>query len=78
MIGHSHIINARKNYKYIQELDEIDYKIFSQNGEDGIIDYLLFKLNFKKPKFLEIELAIIEANTRFILKVLLQSTIIAV
>ena len=67
MIGHSHIINARKNYKYIQELDELDYKIFSQNGEDGIIDYLLFQLNIKKPKFLEIGVGdYTEANTRFI------------
>jgi hypothetical protein len=31
-----------------------DYKVFSQTGEDGIIDYLLYSLNIKVPKFVEI------------------------
>ena len=29
-------------------------KCFSQNGEDGIIDYLLHSLKIDKPKFVEI------------------------
>ena len=40
-IGHSHILNYRSKYKDIKNLNDLDYKIFSQNGEDGIIDYLL-------------------------------------
>ena len=67
MIGQSHILNMRKNYKDIKSLNELDFKVFSQNGEDGILDYLLLKLNIEKPKFLEIGVGdYSEANTRFI------------
>ena len=38
----------------IIELNQTELKIFSQNGEDGIIDYLTFQLGIKKPKFVEI------------------------
>ena len=49
------------------ELFEVDYKIFSQNGEDGIIDYLIYNLNLEKPTFLEIGVGdYAESNTRFL------------
>ena len=54
MIGTSHILSMRKNYPNIKNLNELDYKVYSQNGEDGIIDYLLFQLNIEKPRFIEI------------------------
>ena len=67
MIGLSHILNMRKNYVNITNLNDLDYKVFSQNGEDGILDYLLFQLKINKPKFLEIGVGdYSEANTRFI------------
>ena len=44
LIGHSHLLNYRNNYKNIKELSNLDFKIFSQNGEDGIIDFLLYNL----------------------------------
>ena len=67
MIGHSHILNMRKNYTNIKNLGDTDYKIFSQNGEDGILDYLLYQLNIEKPKFIEIGVGdYSESNTRFI------------
>ena len=67
MTGNSHILNMRKNYCYIQNLEELDYKIFSQNGEDGILDYLLFTLKIEKPKFIEIGVGdYYESNTRFV------------
>lgn len=67
MIGHSHILNIRKNYPYINNLTNVDYKIFSQNGEDGIIDYLLYQIKVEKPKFLEIGVGdFTESNTRYI------------
>ena len=53
MIGNSHILNARRNYESIENLSDLDYQIFSQNGEDGILDYLLYQLKIQKPKFLE-------------------------
>ena len=67
MIGTSHILNMRKNYKNISNLNEVDFKVFSQNGEDGIIDYLLFSLQIEKPKFIEIGVGdYYESNTRFL------------
>ena len=67
MTGHSHLLNMREKYPNIRSLNDVDFKIFSQNGEDGIIDYLLYQLNIEKPKFVEIGVGdYTEANTRFI------------
>ena len=67
MIGLSHFLNMQKNYSKVTSLSEVDYKIFSQNGEDGILDYLLYQLEIQKPKFLEIGVGdYSECNTRFI------------
>jgi hypothetical protein len=66
-IGLSHLLNLRPKYKKIKNINDLDFKIFSQNGEDGIIDYLLFSLNIDKPKFIEIGVGdYTECNTRFI------------
>ena len=55
------------SYNDIIELNQTELKIFSQNGEDGIIDYLTFQLGIKKPKFVEIGVGdYSESNTRFI------------
>ena len=35
----------KKNYNDIKDLSDLEFKVFSQNGEDGIIDYLLYSLN---------------------------------
>ena len=43
-VGLSHITIMRKNYKKIRNINDLEYKVFSQNGEDGIIDYLLHSL----------------------------------
>jgi hypothetical protein len=67
MMGTAHILNIRKNYDNIKRLEDVDYKIFSQNGEDGILDYLLTCLKIDKPKFIEIGVGDYhESNTRFI------------
>ena len=66
-IGSSHLALMRQNYHNIKDLDELDFKIYSQAGEDGIIDYLLHSLKIKKPKFVEIGTGDYwESNTRFI------------
>ncbi len=65
--GVSHIIKIRPQYKNYENLNDLDYKIYSQNGEDGIIDYLLSSLSIDKPNFLEIGIGdYSECNTRFI------------
>lgn len=65
--GKSCLLSKKKNYKFYKNLIEADFKIFSQNGEDGIIDFLLEKLEIKNPKFVEIGVENYEeSNTRFI------------
>ena len=44
----------RKNYKDINKLHDVDYKIFSQNGEDGILDYLLYQLKIENLNLLKL------------------------
>jgi hypothetical protein len=57
----------RHYYSEIKNLSDADYKVFSQTGEDGIIDYLLYSLNIKLPKFVEIGIGDYrESNTRYI------------
>ena len=66
-IGLSHILNMRSKYQNIKNINDLDYKVFSQNGEDGIIDYLLYSLKIDKPKFVEIGIGdYSECNTRFL------------
>ena len=66
-LGISHFIKIRPNYNNYKNLNDLDYKIYSQNGEDGIIDYLLSSLSIDKPKFLEIGVGdYSECNTRFV------------
>jgi len=65
--GKSCLLNKQKNYSSYKSLVEADFKIFSQNGEDGIIDFLLDKLKIENPKFVEIGVEDYEeANTRFL------------
>ena len=66
-IGCSHFNLMKNYYPKIKTFSETGYKVFSQNGEDGFIDYLLFSLNIKKPKFVEIGIGTYkECNTRFL------------
>ena len=66
-IGSSHFSIMRQYYSEIKNLSDADYKVFSQTGEDGIINYLLYSLNIKVPKFVEIGVGDYrESNTRYI------------
>ena len=68
-IGLNQISENRKIYDTIQNIQEVDFKIFSQNGEDGVIDYLLTKLKLipNSTNFVEIGVGDYrESNTRFI------------
>ena len=61
------ILNSRKFYDNYDLLEDAELKIFSQTGEDGIIDFIITKLGLKKPTFVEIGVGnYSEANTRFI------------
>ena len=61
------ILKSRKFYNTYTLLEDAELKFFSQNGEDGIIDFLVKKLNLKKPSFVEIGIGdYSESNTRFL------------
>ena len=65
-------INRRKNSrKYSENLDEInnfEYSITSQNNEDGIINYIFKKLKVYQPNFVEIGLDYYENNSLALLR----------
>ncbi len=59
--------NMELNLEKIDNIDQINYKVFSQNGEDGIIQYLIKSLKLNHIKFVEIGTQdYTESNTRFI------------
>ena len=66
------LILSKKNsqkLKKINDLSDVEFSVFSQWGDDGIIDWLNFHLRFKHKRFVEIGVEDYwECNTRFILK----------
>jgi len=66
-IGLSAIAAARNRYDNIQQIEEADLRVFSQYGEDGIIDFICARLGLLKPTFVEIGTEdYSECNTRFL------------
>ncbi len=67
-LGEIQLLLKKKDYSKITNIRDAEVKIFSQYGEDGIIDFLLFKLNLTNDiAFLEIGTGDYEeANTRFL------------
>lgn len=58
-------LNSEANY---EDINDNEFKIFSQWGEDGIIDHLVSNLNIKNKTFIEFGVEDYkEANTRFLL-----------
>ena len=55
-IGLNQISKNREIYNDVKNIQEVELKIFSQNGEDGIVDYLLSKLKLipNSTNFIEI------------------------
>ena len=52
-----------------KEINKSEFKVFSQFGEDGIINFIINNLKLKKNVFLEIGTENYqEANTRFLLE----------
>ena len=59
-----------KDYKNkkIDSIEETEFKVFSQFGEDGIIQYLIQNLDIKEKTFCEFGVEDYrESNTRFLL-----------
>lgn len=63
------LANSNANRKDVTDLSQIEYRVFSQFGDDGIIQYLISQLNPTVPFFVEFGVQNYrEANTRFLLQ----------
>ena len=61
------IKSQRSSYDEIKDLRQTELKIFSQNGEDGILDFLIERIAIQKPTMLEIGSGNFnECNSRFL------------
>ena len=59
-------MNSKKSI--IESLDEVEFQVFSQRGEDGIIQYILSKIEVPNKIFVEFGVeTYTESNTRFLL-----------
>jgi hypothetical protein len=59
-------INNQK--ETISSLDEVEFQVFSQRGEDGIIQYIINKIDIPNKIFVEFGVeTYVESNTRFLL-----------
>ena len=66
-IGQSSILASRSNSHTFQNLWDAEVKVYSQWGEDGILDYLCEMLQISKPNVLEIGAGnFSECNSRFL------------
>jgi len=62
------LIENIRNKKNIDKLSEVEFKVFSQFGEDGIIQYLINNIPIKNKIFIEFGVENYkESNTRFLL-----------
>ncbi|AWI25072.1 hypothetical protein [Flavobacterium pallidum] len=63
------ILSNQNNQKQqIKSLDEVEFQVFSQRGEDGIIQYIINKIEIPNKIFVEFGVeTYTESNTRFLL-----------
>jgi len=67
LIGQSAILASRANSETFKNLWDAEVKVYSQWGEDGILDYLCEQIGLSKPKVLEIGAGnFTECNSRFL------------
>lgn len=62
------LINQIKSHGIYDNVQEIEFKVFSQFGDDGIIQYLINNISIENRTFIEFGVEnYTEANTRFLL-----------
>lgn len=67
MIGQAAVMSSRSNSQNFENLWDAEVKVFSQWGEDGILDFLCEKIGISKPNIIEIGAGnFMECNSRFI------------
>ncbi len=63
------LLSSNISSKKIKNLSEVEFKVFSQFGDDGIIQYLINNLQLNNFKFVEFGVENYnESNTRFLLE----------
>ena len=68
LLGGIHADRVRNKENY-ENLGDLEFKVFSQFGDDGIIQYLVSRLGFKNKTFVEFGVEDYrESNTRFLLQ----------
>ena len=54
--------------KFVDNLEEVEFQVFSQRGEDGIIQYIISQIEIPNKIFVEFGVEdYTESNTRFLL-----------
>ena len=62
------LLSELNNRKNISTLDEVEFQVFSQRGEDGVIQYLINQIDIPNKIFVEFGVeTYTESNTRFLL-----------
>lgn len=62
------IAQMRQAYASVKDLSEVEFSVFSQVGDDGIIQYLINRLDIENKFFIEFGVQnYLESNTRFLL-----------
>jgi hypothetical protein len=68
MLNAKILIGINNQKSQIQSLDEVDFQVFSQRGEDGVIQYIINKIEIPNKIFVEFGVeTYVESNTRFLL-----------
>lgn len=68
MLNAKKLIETKNLKKKIDSLNEVEFKVFSQWGDDGIIQWLINNLDIKEKTFVEFGVEnYTESNTRFLL-----------
>jgi hypothetical protein len=66
-LGQSSLLASRAASPHFKNLWDAEVKVYSQWGEDGILDFLVSKLGISKPKVLEVGAGNFnECNSRFL------------
>jgi hypothetical protein len=63
------LARQNKELPVLDDLAQAEFKVFSQSGDDGIIQYLIHKVDISHKAFIEFGVEnYVESNTRFLLK----------